>query len=519
MPEETKKLINSDEELSPWEIFKEEIVQLKWLVLVFCCILTFGSYYIFDFPGSLGTGKHHSIETKFYDHGKEYTAGMNLVLYSVYSWPNTVLAIFGGILIDKFLGLRKATILFCALVTIGAVLFWVGVAKLNYPLMVTARVVFGLGGESLSVAQSALVARWFRNSRGFALAFGITVSFSRVGSAVNFQLSPRLCESMGVDAGTFAGVIACLFSFGSAVALYFLDGYGERRGLVARQSCDITPPFKLADLKRLPKICFVIFAICVTIYMSLFPFLGVAKNFFEVKYGMSQTTASSDVSYFQFMCAGGSPVVGFIVDFSGRFVYWMGGACSFFVLIHIGFLLTSIPAPAMMVLLGVAYSCMVSSLWPSVPYCVHPTVVGLAYGVMTALQNAGLAIMPLIVGAVLDANTPPSTLAPIPITAVPHQTAVWEMLTDQRYHIAHALADPSPTPTAPAPLPDMDGFHKTSGIFICMAAIAVGFCVVLYFVDRATGGALNASPDNRKIILEEKEREYEQQDQATKEQA
>src|SRR5438046_2051122 len=124
--------MSAENEQSTWEIIKEEIVHLKWRILIFCCFLPFGSYYIYDFPGAIGTGPHNTIQAKFEAAGQEYTQEMNQLLYSVYSYPNTVLAIFGGLLIDKFLGLRKAMFLFTALVFLGALLFWVGVQYLNY---------------------------------------------------------------------------------------------------------------------------------------------------------------------------------------------------------------------------------------------------------------------------------------------------------------------------------------------------------------------------------------------------
>ena len=35
--------------------------------------LPFGSYFTFDFPGSIGFGSQHSIAAHFGRHGKEYT--------------------------------------------------------------------------------------------------------------------------------------------------------------------------------------------------------------------------------------------------------------------------------------------------------------------------------------------------------------------------------------------------------------------------------------------------------------
>lgn len=52
-----------------------------------------------------------------------------------------------------------------------------------------------------------------------------------------------------------------------------------------------------------------------------------------------------------------------------------------------------------MLWLGVGYSMLASSLWPLLPYIINRNMLGTAYGAMTAVQNAGLAIFPQIIGA------------------------------------------------------------------------------------------------------------------------
>lgn len=42
-------------------------------------------------------------------------------LYSVYAWPNVVLPFIGGLLVDRIIGIRAASILFAAFVMIGQV--------------------------------------------------------------------------------------------------------------------------------------------------------------------------------------------------------------------------------------------------------------------------------------------------------------------------------------------------------------------------------------------------------------
>ena len=43
------------------------------------------------------------------------------LLYSLYSWPNVILSLIGGVLIDRWIGVRIGTVLFSVLVTVGQV--------------------------------------------------------------------------------------------------------------------------------------------------------------------------------------------------------------------------------------------------------------------------------------------------------------------------------------------------------------------------------------------------------------
>ena len=43
------------------------------------------------------------------------------LLYSLYSWPNVILSVFGGYLIDRVFGVRVGTIVFSSFVCLGQV--------------------------------------------------------------------------------------------------------------------------------------------------------------------------------------------------------------------------------------------------------------------------------------------------------------------------------------------------------------------------------------------------------------
>ena len=49
---------------------------------------------------------------------------------------------------------------------------------------------------------------------------------------------------------------------------------------------------------------------------------------------------------------------------------------------------------------GIAYSVFAAALWPSIPFTVPREAEGLAYGFVTAVQNGGLALFPIVVSMV-----------------------------------------------------------------------------------------------------------------------
>ena len=88
--------------------------------------------------------------------------------------------------------------------------------------MLAGRVLFGFGGESLTVAQSALVSVWFQDKE-LAFALGINLSIARIGGVINNVLSPIFWTD-----GHFSlwfGLIVCGVSFFCCVLLTRLDKF------------------------------------------------------------------------------------------------------------------------------------------------------------------------------------------------------------------------------------------------------------------------------------------------------
>ena len=119
--------------------------------LLLMCLLGFGSYFCFDNPGALQS----EIKTSL-----NITTAQFSNLYAWYCWPNGVLPIVGGFLMDRVLGIRFGTMVFALFIVIGQIIFALGGFFDALWIMEIGRFVFGIGGESLAVAQNTYAVSW-----------------------------------------------------------------------------------------------------------------------------------------------------------------------------------------------------------------------------------------------------------------------------------------------------------------------------------------------------------------------
>ena len=151
----------------------------RWPVLVGVNLMMFGCYYCYDNPAALNN--YFTENTNSTASGMpKLTATQFNGLYSAYSFPNTVLPFFGGVLVDK-LGCRKMILIFTTFLIAGQAIFAFATTINSYTVMLVGRAVYGFGGESLCVAAQTMLADWFMGQE-MAMAMGINLSVSRLGS-------------------------------------------------------------------------------------------------------------------------------------------------------------------------------------------------------------------------------------------------------------------------------------------------------------------------------------------------
>lgn len=191
------------------------------LLLLAASALLFANYYCYDIPAALNVPIQRHIDAPY----AQWQWQVNL-LYSVYSLPNIFLPLIGGMLVDR-LGTKTMLFSFSALVCLGHAVFTIGLQLKMFSLMVLGRVIFGLGGESLEVAQAKVTTDWF-HGRSLAFALGMNLSSARVATGANDNLSPFLARYFGPVTASWVGFVICLMSFLSAIAMIALDRDSSR---------------------------------------------------------------------------------------------------------------------------------------------------------------------------------------------------------------------------------------------------------------------------------------------------
>ncbi len=188
---------------------------LRLTCLVLMCVICFGDYINYDVPGALIADLKHSLKLDARDDAK---IG---VLYSVYTFPNTVVVLLGGFLIDR-IGLRITALLFVSLVVAGSALFAVAETLGLYWLAVLARAVYGLGGESTYVCVDAIMCEYFDQSQ-LSIAMTVQAAFLNFGDLVTFSSVPRIAELYGTSVALWFVCSTCACAFVAAVVWVVID--------------------------------------------------------------------------------------------------------------------------------------------------------------------------------------------------------------------------------------------------------------------------------------------------------
>ena len=363
----------------------------RWAVLVAISIAMFGNYYVYDSIGPVADSLQRLLG---------FTDTQIGTLNAIYSFPNIVMVLVGGVIVDRF-GTRLSTLAFALICLAGAI---VTAMSPLFPVMAAGRLIFGLGAESMIVAVTVAIGQWFVG-RQLGFAFGVNLSIARAGS-YSADLSTTWFKGL-YDAGwqpplVFAaamsavGVVGCIIYYG-------LDRYLAQRYDVPRPAP--SDRFVWSDLWRFDRSFWYVIGLCVTFYSVIFPFRSTfAIKYFQHAHGLSLQDAGALNGYVFLAAIFATPAFGFMADMLGRRAAFMAFGCFLLAAVFPILAYTQMSLWITTVMIGIAFSLVPAVIWPAVPYLVEPSRLGTAYGLMTMVQAIGLTAINLVAGALNDAN-------------------------------------------------------------------------------------------------------------------
>jgi MFS family permease len=343
----------------------------------------FGNYYVYDCISPLADVLKAQLGFSDSNIG---------LLQAIYSVPNIVMVLIGGVIVDR-VGVRRATLLFGAVCLAGAVLT---AASSTLVTMAAGRLVFGLGAESLIVAVTTAIAKWFKGKE-LSFAFGLNLTIARLGSFAALNSPTWAATAFGNwRTPLLISVGFATFCVTGAAFYWLLESSAERR--FALGQAKPSDAVRLSDILGFGRSYWYIVALCITFYSGIFPFQTFAVKFFIEAHGVSRETGgflSSMLTLFAMVC---TPLFGLMVDKVGRRSLFMMLGSLLLIPVYLLMAYTGLSLYVPMAMMGVAFSLIPAVMWPSVAYVVDEQKLGTAYGAMTLIQNVGLAGFNFLIG-------------------------------------------------------------------------------------------------------------------------
>lgn len=405
------------------ETFKKamnESALMRWGVLILVGFVLSVNYYFYDAFSTL----KDLLKLEFGFTNTDYG-----LFVSFYSIPNTFLlmAVLGGVFLDKF-GIRRTGFGFVSFMAFGAMLtaygasdyysaggfgyslmesFWTSYSP-ELKMMLLGRFFFGLGAETSIVVISKILVKWFKG-KDLALAFGLKVGFGRLGTFAALRLSPVLAED-GVHLTTAIWFAAVLVLIGLLVFIVYmlLDAKLDKQTGFNQKIASSSNDFSFQDfLSIIGNRAYIYIALlCVTFYSAVFPFMAYAPDFFADKFGLTAVESGNLTSWLPLGTMLFTPLFGFLIDKYGKSATAMIFGSLTLVGVHLIFAFTMITPIIPLLFLGIAFSLVPASMWPTMVRLVKEKQIGTAYGLMYSIQNLGLWGFPLLAGIILDKTNP-----------------------------------------------------------------------------------------------------------------
>ena len=394
----------------------------RWSVLVLVASMMFFAYMFVDMLSPLASLLN---ETRGWDQGVFGTYAAGEFLLNVFGF-----LIIAGIILDK-MGVRFTGLLSASLMVIGAGIKYFGISWADantvvwlntwWPSMPGSAklamfgfMIFGCGCEMAGTTVSKILAKWFKGKE-MALAMGLEMAIARLGVFGAMWLSPMISQQFAVDGVNsvtapllFASALLVIGLLNFFVFTIMDKSFDSQLVAIGEATLEKDPEdeFHVSDLGQIfsSKMFWIIALLCVLYYSAIFPFQRFATNFLEETLHISNTEAAGLFKWFPILAMVLTPFLGAFIDYKGKGASMMLLGAIIMTACHcvFAFVLPAYPSKTLalvtILVLGVSFSLVPASMWPSVPKIIDEKVLGSAYCLIFWVQNVGLCLVPLLIG-------------------------------------------------------------------------------------------------------------------------
>ncbi|MGN0226961.1 MAG: MFS transporter [Paludibacteraceae bacterium] len=406
-------------------------VTARWTVLVLVASMMFFAYMFVDILSPLASLLNDSLG---WDQGVFGTYAAGEYLLNVFGF-----LILAGIILDK-MGVRFTGLLSASLMVIGAGIKVIGISDwfqttacaewlnswwvtmpASAKLAMFGFMIFGCGCEMAGTTVSKILAKWFKGKE-MALAMGLEMAIARLGVFAAMWLSPMISSRFAVDGVNsvsapliFAALLLVIGLLNFFVFTIMDKTFDSQLVAIGEATAEKDPEdeFHVSDLAQIfrSKMFWIVALLCVLYYSAIFPFQRFATNFLEETLSnpaegiiVTNAEAAGLFKWFPILAMVLTPFLGAFIDYKGKGASMMMLGAVIMTACHLvfAFVLPAYPSKTLalvtILILGVSFSLVPASMWPSVPKIIDEKVLGSAYCLIFWVQNVGLCLVPLLIG-------------------------------------------------------------------------------------------------------------------------
>ena len=360
-----------------------------WLVFALVAAAAYGNFYVYDSIGPVAD----LLQSQ-----RGFSDTQIGMLNAIYSLPNVVLVLVGGLLVDRF-GAARMAVGTAAVCLVGSMLT---AFSPEFAGMAAGRLLFGVGAETLLIALTVAIVDYFAGLN-LAFAMGLNLAISRAGS-FSADMSPSWFASAYAQGWQPPLVIAMLLAAASFVATcgyWWIDR--RRRREIGVPAAGSSPRLAAADLRGFGTAYWLLLALCVLWYAVILAFRSTFSiKYFQHAHGLDLAMAGAMNSYVFLAAMFATPAFGWLCDKTGRYAPMLAFGA---LLLPLSFVIMATTDWSLWVataLMGVSFSLVPAVMWPLTSKLVPAARFGTALGLMWVVQNAGIAGANLVAGWLND---------------------------------------------------------------------------------------------------------------------